>query len=102
MSENARRSRLSLLLLAALCITPVIMSYVIFYVAPPARHTNYGELLETRPLPDVELELAGGGPFRLSKLKGKWLLLMVDSGNCDEFCRRKLYDLRQLRLTQGK
>jgi cytochrome oxidase Cu insertion factor (SCO1/SenC/PrrC family) len=92
---------LSLLLLAVLCITPVIMSYVIFYVAPPARHTNYGELLETRPLPDPELELAGGGPFRLSKLKGKWLLLMVDSGNCDEFCRGKLYHLRQLRLTQG-
>ena len=29
-------------------------------------------------------------------------LLMVDAGGCDEFCRRKLFTLRQLRLTQGK
>jgi glycine/D-amino acid oxidase-like deaminating enzyme len=27
---------------------------------------------------------------------------MVDSGRCDEFCRRKLFTLRQLRLAQGK
>jgi hypothetical protein len=27
---------------------------------------------------------------------------MADSGACDEFCRRKLYHLRQLRLTQGR
>ena len=102
MSRNGSRSRLNLWLLGILCIAPVVASYVIFFAAPPARHSNYGELLETRPLPDAELVLADGRPFRLGNLKGKWLLLMVDSGNCDEFCRSKLYHLRQLRLTQGK
>ncbi len=102
MSENARRGRLNLLLLGALCAAPVIASYVMYYFAPPARHMNYGELLETRPLPDTKLELADGGEFQLSRLKGKWVLLVVDSGDCDEFCGRKLYHLRQLRLTQGR
>ena len=102
MSENARSSRTSLWLIGVLCLAPVVASYFAFYFAPPARHTNYGELLATGPLPDARLELADGTPFQLSRLRGKWVLLMVDSGACDEFCRRKLFVLRQLRLTQGK
>ena len=43
-----------------------------------------------------------GSEFRLDALKGKWVLLMVDSGTCDAFCRQKLFQMRQVRLTQGK
>ena len=39
---------------------------------------------------------------RLSQLRGKWLLVSIDSGRCDESCNRKLLYMRQLRLTQGK
>ena len=102
MSENARNSRINLWLIGALCVAPVVASYVAFYFMPPASYTNYGELLETRPLPQTQLQLTDGTAFQLDRLKGKWLLLMVDSGSCDEFCRRKLFNLRQLRLTQGK
>ena len=102
MSENVPRSRINLWLIGALCVAPVVASYVAFYLLPPAGHTNYGELLETRPLPQARLQLIDGTPFQLDRLKGKWLLLMVDSGGCDEYCRRKLLNLRQLRLTQGK
>jgi len=102
MSENAPRSRISLWLIGALCVAPVVASYVAFYFMPPARYTNYGELLETKLLPQARLQLTDGTEFRMDLLKGKWLLLMVDSGECDEFCRRKLFNLRQLRLTQGK
>ena len=102
MSENARGSRINLWLIGVLCAAPVVASYFAFYYAPPAGHTNYGELLATGPLSDARLQLADGTPFQLSRLRGKWVLLMVDSGHCDEFCRRKLFGLRQLRLTQGK
>ncbi len=102
MSEKARSSRTSLWLIGALCVAPVVASYVAFYFAPPASHTNYGELLATGPLPDARLQLADGTAFQFSRLKGKWVLLMVDSGRCDGYCQRKLFDLRQLRLTQGK
>lgn len=102
MSENARSSRTNLWLIGALCVAPVAASYLAFYFARPDGHTNYGELVETRPLPEARLQLADGTAFQFSRLKGKWVLLMADSGNCDEFCRRKLFTLRQLRLAQGK
>ena len=101
MLENVHKNRINLWLIVVLCVAPVIASYIAFYFAHPAAHTNYGELLETRPLPDTRLQLADGTAFELSRLKGKWILLMVDAGGCDEFCRRKLFTLRQLRLTQG-
>jgi hypothetical protein len=41
-------------------------------------------------------------PTDLAPVAGKWLLVMVDSGACDEGCTKKLWQIRQLRLTQGK
>jgi cytochrome oxidase Cu insertion factor (SCO1/SenC/PrrC family) len=102
MSENARHSRINLWLVGVLCAAPVIASYIAYYFASPEGHTNYGELMETRPLPATRLQLTDGTAFQLSRLKGKWILLMVDSGGCDEFCQRKLFTIRQLRLAQGK
>ncbi|MGH8756511.1 MAG: SCO family protein, partial [Burkholderiales bacterium] len=37
-----------------------------------------------------------------SELRGKWVLLQVDSAACSQSCQQKLYYLRQVRLTQGK
>lgn len=101
-APDKRRSRASLWLIIALAVAPVAASYFVFYFWPPERTVNYGELLEPRPLPDPELALAGGTPFRLSQLRGKWILVSVDSGSCDVNCDRKLLYMRQLRLTQGK
>lgn len=102
MSENAPRSRASLWLILALCIAPVAASYVAYYLAPPARHTNYGELMDVAPLPNPRMRLADGAEFEIGQLRGKWILLTVDSAPCGEACQRKLLVLRQLRLTQGK
>jgi cytochrome oxidase Cu insertion factor (SCO1/SenC/PrrC family) len=102
MSENAHNSRRILWLIAALCVLPVVAAYFAYYVAPPGGHTNYGELMNAPPLPDAHLRLADGTPFELGQLRGKWILLMADSAHCDEACRRTLFTLRQLRLSQGK
>ena len=98
----ARRSRATLWLIIALAVAPVTASYLLYYFWPPARTVNYGELIEPLPLPDVPLVLADGSPFRLSQLRGKWMLVSLDSGQCDALCDRKLLYMRQLRLTQGK
>lgn len=101
-NDPANKNRWSLWLIVALCVAPVIASYVAYYVTPPAGHTNYGELLNAPPLPPAQLRLVDGAPFEMSALRGKWVLLMADSAQCNEACQRKLLVLRQLRLTQGK
>jgi cytochrome oxidase Cu insertion factor (SCO1/SenC/PrrC family) len=85
-----------------LAAAPVAASYFLYYFWPPTRTVNYGELIEPRPLPDPQLALADGTAFRLSRLRGRWVLVSLDSGRCDERCDRKLLYMRQLRLTQGK
>jgi len=97
-----KRNLRSLWLIIALCAAPVAASYLLYYLWPPARSVNYGELLEPRPLTDPGLTLADGTPFQLSSLKGKWVLAMVDNAACDSWCEKKLLYIRQLRLTQGK
>jgi hypothetical protein len=94
--------RRSLILVALVCVLPVVASYFMFYVWKPSGYTNYGELLEVKPLPDVSLRALDGAPFALSDLRGKWVMLAVDTGDCGAPCRDKLFKIRQIRLMQGK
>jgi cytochrome oxidase Cu insertion factor (SCO1/SenC/PrrC family) len=102
MSDAGRGGRAKLIMLAAFFAVPVVASYLAFYYWRPDGTVNYGELLPPRALTDSPLALIGGGPFRLSRLRGNWVLLIADSGRCDPDCQTKLYIIRQLRLTQGK
>jgi hypothetical protein len=97
-----RRSTRTLWLILAVCAAPMIASYVAFYWWQPTARVNYGELLEPRVMPDAPLERLDGGSFRFSELRGEWLLLTADSGQCDEPCQVKLTYLRQVRLAQGR
>jgi len=90
-----------MLLIAALCLAPVIASYLAYYVWRPQGRVNYGDLLTVRQLPDTPLFALGGAQFRLSDLHGKWVMLSIDSGACLAACENKLFTMRQLRLMQG-
>ena len=103
MSNGApARSKASLWLIIAAAAAPVAASYLLYYFWPPTRTVNYGALIEPQPLPDPPLALADGSAFQLSRLRGRWVLVSLDSGRCDAQCDRKLLYMRQLRLTQGK
>jgi cytochrome oxidase Cu insertion factor (SCO1/SenC/PrrC family) len=80
----------------------MVAAYAVYYVWRPTTFTNYGELIAPTPIADATLRQPNGNELKLDAFKGKWVFLMVDSGSCDEFCQRKLYDMRQVRLTQGK
>jgi hypothetical protein len=101
-APGKRPSRVALWLIVALTVAPVAASYILYYTWEPEHTVNHGELLEPRPLPDPPLTGADGAPFRVSQLKGKWVLVSVDRGRCDADCEKKLLYMRQLRLTQGK
>ena len=101
-NANARRNRRTLWLLFAVCAAPVVASYIAYNFWRPASHVNYGTLLEPHPLADVALTAVDGKPFRLSDLKGSWVLLTAAAARCDDRCRENLVYVRQVRLAQGK
>jgi len=82
---------------------PVVAGYVAyFFDFVPRGSGNYGILIATRPLTDTTLRGADGRPFKVSELRGKWLLVQFDSGACDAYCERKLYFMRQVRKALGR
>jgi len=95
-----RTRKRKLLLLMALMIAPIALSYLLFFWGAPSGRVNYGELIEVKVLPDIALRKTDGVTFNISQLRGKWIMLVVDSGMCDESCRKKLYFMRQVRLMQ--
>jgi len=86
----------------ALCAAPTVAAWLAYFVIQPQSRLNYGELIEARAISDLELRTLDGSPFRLSQLRGRWVLLQIDSGACAEACRKKLVYMRQVRLAQGR
>jgi cytochrome oxidase Cu insertion factor (SCO1/SenC/PrrC family) len=95
-----KTNKRKLFLLMAVMIAPIALSYMLFFWGPPSGSVNYGELIEVKVLPDVALRKTNGVAFNISQLHGKWIMLVVDSGVCEESCRKKLYYMRQVRLMQ--
>jgi hypothetical protein len=99
-----QRGRWMMLLIAIVCAAPVVASYITYYVIKPkGGSTSYGTLVEPqRPIPD-SLVVTGedGKPMKLAALRGRWLMISVDSSACDKACVTKLYFMRQIRATQG-
>jgi hypothetical protein len=99
----ASNGRLKLLLLAAVCVAPVVASYLTYYVIRPEGRRNNGELINPqRPLPQITATTLDGASISLASLKGQWLLIAVAGGACDPACQQNLYLQRQLRESLGK
>jgi hypothetical protein len=102
-NAHDRRQRRILIGLALLFFAPLGLSFYLYYGKNwhPGGRVNAGELIAPpRPLPSMALPLLGLGAGETTPqfLKGKWTLLYVQPGHCDDECRRRLYDTRQVRL----
>jgi cytochrome oxidase Cu insertion factor (SCO1/SenC/PrrC family) len=102
------RSRTPLVLIVLLSLSPVLAA-VLAYFNPqyrPEGSVAYGTLIEPqRPIPMREALQAttlDGKPFDVASLKGKWLLVTADGGDCQDACARKLFILRNSHASQGK
>jgi hypothetical protein len=99
-----KSGRWTLLLIALVCAAPIVGSYFTYYVIKPkGGTTSYGTLIEPqRPIPE-SLVVTGedGKPMKFDSLRGRWLMISVDSSACDKACVTKLYFMRQVRATQG-
>jgi cytochrome oxidase Cu insertion factor (SCO1/SenC/PrrC family) len=101
-AQTTRRARRTLLLIAAVGVAPVVASYAAYYFWPRETQVNYGALLPTRPAPDIEGARGDGRPFKLTDLRGKWVLVIAAAGACGAACDRMLYATRQARTIQGR
>ncbi len=101
-AEDRRRGKRIAFAILALCAAPTVAAWLAYFVWPPQSRLNYGELIEARAISDPELRTLDGSSFRLSQLRGRWVLLQIDSGACAESCGKKLLFMRQARLAQGK
>lgn len=95
--QNRKRSaRFNLIAIGLIAVAPLIGSYALYFLWKPDKFVNYGELF------GPVATSAADAPPEVARLRGKWLFMMSDSGACDDWCTRKLYIMRQVRLTQGK
>jgi cytochrome oxidase Cu insertion factor (SCO1/SenC/PrrC family) len=96
-----RKAQRTLLLIFAICIAPFVAATIVFIFFPPDDRLNYGDLLEPTPVSTFMLQREGKA-FTLAELKGKWVMLHFDSGECAAVCETKLFNMRQSRTAQGR
>ncbi len=89
-------------MLLVLLAAPIIASYALYFWGVRPDSINYGELLEVKPLAGTASNMGDQTIFRMRQLRGKWVLVSVDSGKCDEQCQQKLFYMRQVRLIQNR
>ncbi len=104
--DAVRKGRKQLLLLAALFFVPLALAFWLYYGPGgwrPSGGSNKGDLIDpARPLPTVALPTPDGGTTDADFLRGKWTMLYIGGGSCDERCRRALYLMRQSRIALNK
>jgi hypothetical protein len=104
MQRAPDRGRWKLFAVIAVCASPLIASYLAYYVIRPTSRSNYGALIDPRayPIPPLASATLDGRPEGLDQYKGKWIMLKVGGGACADACRKQLFTMRQERLMQGK
>lgn len=102
------RSRTPLVLIVLISLAPVLAAVVAYFNPDwrPDGSVAYGTLIEPqRPIPAstaLQATTLDGKPFDVATLKGKWLLITADGGDCQDACARKLFILRNSHASQGK
>ena len=102
LNENVRKAnRRKLVILLVLLCSPVVISFVLYFSDYRPGSINYGDLIGIQKLSGSGINQQDNTIFRMKDLQGKWVMLMVNSGHCDEACQLKLYHMRQVRLVQN-
>jgi hypothetical protein len=101
MQDSRAHGRRTLLIVAAVFLVPVAVAFTLYYgqLWRPANSASKGELIQpARPLMVAGLRNADGTPASPEVFGGKWTLLYIGDGRCNEACRTALVFGRQSRL----
>lgn len=94
--------RAKLLLIAALLLSPIVASLLVYRFGSVQPTANYGELIPPTGVTSQPFGLASGGHFSFERVRGRWAMVASDSGTCPAACVEKLTTLRQVRLALGR
>jgi cytochrome oxidase Cu insertion factor (SCO1/SenC/PrrC family) len=101
-----RRGRRQLLGLAALFFVPLAVAFWMYYGPTgwrPAGDASKGDLIDpARPIAAIALPTMDGGTTDAQFLSGRWTMLYVGDGLCDDRCRKALYLMRQSHIALNK
>jgi len=105
-NSDRKRSLTPLWIMIAIFAAPVIAAWF-FYLNPqylPAGRTNHGEFVHpVLPLAEtLTLATATGEAFDPGVLAGKWTLVYLAGGVCDDACLDRLIAMRQIRSGLGE
>ena len=100
-----KMNRLVLPAIVLLFAAPMLISWWLVTqtnIGRNADEASHGHLFTpARPLPNTEL-VGLLNPDTSTELHGKWSLVVIQEGKCNEACFDALYKIRQIRLATGK
>lgn len=102
--DAPKRRKTQAWVLVGVFFAPLLLAFLLYYGGEwrPAGTTNHGELVTPpRPIPEINLSIAGREQATGQLLHGKWTLLYVARGACTLDCQRSLTQIRQVRLALG-
>jgi cytochrome oxidase Cu insertion factor (SCO1/SenC/PrrC family) len=105
MNDARARGRRNFLAVAAMFLLPVAIVFALYYggIWSPAGSSAKGELIHpARPLEVTGLRHADGRTAGNDVFHGKWSLIYIGDGACDDACRTALTYARQTRIAVGK
>ena len=104
-ANRTKSSRLTLLGLFVLFAAPLAGAFWLYYATDwrPSRTTNHGTLIEpVRALPALSFTDPLTQPAVGKLFTGKWSLVVVADGRCDQTCRTSLVYARQVHIGMGR
>jgi len=104
MISNISKSRLKLIGIVLLFVTPVIYAwYLVFFTNFKMHSKGVEHGLLISPIIQVgDFELVEPISHKIYQLMGKWTLVSFVENKCDKACEFQLYSLRQIWLALGK
>ena len=85
---------------------PYIAALYFYYFADLSKmtkRTNYGTLISpVRQVNDIPLKKLDNSDFKLSELRGAWVMVSIGQSSCQKSCQDNLYKMRQIRKAVGE
>lgn len=105
--HRLKKPVLTLLGLFIIFLGPIFGAYYYYYYANSGhdlgKTTNKGVLIQPPlKLSALALQDSSGHTINSQELLGKWLIVYLEPGACDQNCGKNLYYMRQIRTATGK